>query len=642
MPTTRSPHATRTRPLTSTNPAPGSGGSSQTTFTPSADAHVKSANVNTNYGTLSTLQVRYDPATPNDYKPYLKFAVTGLSGTVTNVKLRLNNTATSNNSGRDVCVYGVSDTSWTETGITWANAPAVGSSLACVHGNQAAGWIDYDLGVPFSSNGTYAFAVFQNTSTSVTYSSKEGANAPQLVVTAGSAPSDATTSLTTATTYDALGRSDTTTNPKGIVTRTGFDRLGRPTAVWLNYVDGTPTDGTSVDDDAQSTFAYDTVGDQTGFCPAAQVLVGGCDPTDGAETQAWHYVFDKLGRLTKTIPPVNATLTALDTSETVYEPGGYLDKTCTYPAGGSCSSTTNTHWTDVVSDKLGRTKQTIVKDRTSGSDVTKFTFTTAFNLDGSPASVTDGTDILTYLYDAAGRLDLLKRGSTVLTDLDYTADGLVSARQDGSLAKPSAISYDWAKRPTSIPLSSSVASGSIGLSYRLDGLLASRALPGGTETATLAYDPAKRPVSISFTVAGSAAISQAYDRAGNVTSEARNLANAGAINGDAKSGTLSYTYDGLDRLTGSSGSGGSRTYRYDLDGNRVYKADPTRTLSYTFDRTDEPINETNGSTTAFVWDAFGNLVKKAEDDLTQTTIPRANGRSGLRLVLLRLVVELLH
>ncbi len=71
---------------------------------------------------------------------------------------------------------------------------------------------------------------------------------------------------------------------------------------------------------------------------------------------------------------------------------------------------------------------------------------------------------------------------------------------------------------------------------------------------------------------------------------------------------------------GSTGAGGTRAYRYDLDGNRVYKSDPARTLTYAFDRTDQPINETNGTSTAFVDDAYGNLTKKAEDDLSQTTL----------------------
>jgi RHS repeat-associated protein len=437
---------------------------------------------------------------------------------------------------------------------------------------------------------------------------------------AGGSTSDAVSNLKASTTYDALGRADTRTDPKGAITKSAFDRLARPISVWLNYVDGTPTDGTSVDDDAKSMFAYDALGEQIGYCPAAQVLIGGCDPADPAEPQAWRYVYDALGRQTKQIPPVNTTAVALNTSETVYELGGRVDKTCTYPAGGSCASTTNTRWTDLVSDALGRTKTTQVYDRSTGSDVLNFTFTTTYNVDSTPTSMSDGTDTLTYVGDSAGRLDQLKRGSTVLTDYGYNNDGTLGSRVDGTLATTS-FQYDWAKRPSTVTLSSSIYSGSpVTFAYRLDGLLKSKALPGGTETATLAYDAAKRPTALNFTIAGTGAIGQTYDRAGNVATESRNLANAAAINGDAKTGTLTYDYDGLNRLTGSTGAGGTRSYRYDLDGNRVYKSDPTRTVTYVFDRTDQLVSETNGTMTNAVYDAFGNQTKKPEDDLTQTTL----------------------
>jgi RHS repeat-associated protein len=69
-----------------------------------------------------------------------------------------------------------------------------------------------------------------------------------------------------------------------------------------------------------------------------------------------------------------------------------------------------------------------------------------------------------------------------------------------------------------------------------------------------------------------------------------------------------------------SSAGGTRAYRYDLDGDRVYKSDPTRTVSYVFDRTDQLVSETNGTTTNAVYDAFGNQTKKPEDDLSQTTL----------------------
>ena len=56
------------------------------------------------------------------------------SGTVSSVKLRLfvDPTGTSTNLQT---VYAVADNTWTETGITWTNAPAIGGSVGIVHGD---------------------------------------------------------------------------------------------------------------------------------------------------------------------------------------------------------------------------------------------------------------------------------------------------------------------------------------------------------------------------------------------------------------------------------------------------------------------------------------------------------------------------
>ena len=59
-----------------------------------------------------------------------------------------------------------------------------------------------------------------------------------------------------------------------------------------------------------------------------------------------------------------------------------------------------------------------------------------------------------------------------------------------------------------------------------------------------------------------------------------NLANAAAINGDAKSGTLTYAYDALNRLTGSGGSGGTRSYAMTSMATGSTKPIPHVTLSW--------------------------------------------------------------
>src|SRR6185437_11496204 len=51
-------------------------------------------------------------------------------------------------------------------------------------------------------------------------------------------PTDAQTNVKTQYGYDALGRQITTTNPRGIVTKTDYDLDGRETQTTANYVNG--------------------------------------------------------------------------------------------------------------------------------------------------------------------------------------------------------------------------------------------------------------------------------------------------------------------------------------------------------------------------------------------------------------------
>jgi RHS repeat-associated protein len=146
-------------------------------------------------------------------------------------------------------------------------------------------------------------------------------------------------------------------------------------------------------------------------------------------------------------------------------------------------------------------------------------------------------------------------------------------------------------------------SGNVTRTYRLDGLLASQSFPSSI-TETLAYDAAKRPVSISLGAAGS--LSQAFDRAGNVTSDGRSLTN---ISGDAGSGTQTFGYDALSRLLSSSGvSSAAGTYEFDLDGNRVKRVEGGITTTSSYDRTDQVVSQTIAAVTStFAHDRYGNL-----------------------------------
>jgi PKD repeat protein len=159
--------------------SPAGGGGSTLTFAPTHDAYVRSAQPNTTSGSDTTLRVFTGASTTQSY---LKFAVSGVTGPVSSVRLRLFVTDASPVSGS---IYGVPDTSWSEGTITWTTIPALGAVLAGPKAAPLGTWVEFDLTGAVGGNGTYSFALMDGSSNTAWYSSKEGANDPQLVVTFG-------------------------------------------------------------------------------------------------------------------------------------------------------------------------------------------------------------------------------------------------------------------------------------------------------------------------------------------------------------------------------------------------------------------------------------------------------------------------
>jgi PKD repeat protein len=159
--------------------SPAGGGGSTLTFAPTDDAYVRSSQPNTRSGSDTTLRVFTGASTTQSF---LKFAVSGVTGPVSSVKLRLFVTDASPVSGS---VYAVADTSWSEGTITWTTMPAVGPVLAGPKGAPLGTWVEFDLTGTVAGNGTYSFALKDGSDNTAWYSSKEGANDPQLVVTFG-------------------------------------------------------------------------------------------------------------------------------------------------------------------------------------------------------------------------------------------------------------------------------------------------------------------------------------------------------------------------------------------------------------------------------------------------------------------------
>jgi hypothetical protein len=165
-----------------------------TTFKATADAYVLKSSPGSNYGKATNLRVDGSPVT----RSYLRFVVSGLaSGTVQSAILRIYANS-ANTTG--FSVHSVANNTWTETGITFTNSPAMGSVISSSKPFSGAAWVTVDITSFIKGNGTYNLAIDSTNTTNTSLGSREaGAYAPQLVVTLVSPASPTPTSQPTKT-----------------------------------------------------------------------------------------------------------------------------------------------------------------------------------------------------------------------------------------------------------------------------------------------------------------------------------------------------------------------------------------------------------------------------------------------------------
>jgi len=116
-----------------------------------ADAYVRggSSNANDNFGAATTLTVQQGNSAGNQRWSYVKFDLASIPS-VTSAKLRLFG-ALSATTGATVqtAVYSVTDTTWTETGVTWNNKPATGgtalATVTMVNNSTTPRWYEWDV-----------------------------------------------------------------------------------------------------------------------------------------------------------------------------------------------------------------------------------------------------------------------------------------------------------------------------------------------------------------------------------------------------------------------------------------------------------------------------------------------------------------
>ncbi|MBK8029507.1 MAG: DNRLRE domain-containing protein [Chloroflexi bacterium] len=145
------------------------------TLTAVADAYVTnlSGSSNSNFGNSTTIRTDLSP----DINTYLRFIVPSLPAPVTSATFRVfaNSTAPSG------FTLQATNGGWTETGITYNNAPAAGAAIGSSSATSGT-WSTIDVTSVISASGEVNFFMNANADTNINYSSRTGANPPQLVI----------------------------------------------------------------------------------------------------------------------------------------------------------------------------------------------------------------------------------------------------------------------------------------------------------------------------------------------------------------------------------------------------------------------------------------------------------------------------
>jgi PKD repeat protein len=158
------------------------GAQSTSTLTPVADAQVSEIAPTRNLGSSPALRVRNSP--DGSYRSFLRFEP-GPFAAVSRATLRLWCTDGSLDAG---WLVALSDSNWTEGGITWANQPGpLVARIASLGTVQASAWVELDVTAAVRA-GARTFALGLGSPNSADVSSREGGRPPELVLVREGAP----------------------------------------------------------------------------------------------------------------------------------------------------------------------------------------------------------------------------------------------------------------------------------------------------------------------------------------------------------------------------------------------------------------------------------------------------------------------
>jgi hypothetical protein len=118
---------------------------------------------------------------PETYYSYLRFDLASVTTPIVSGKLRLYVTDATRNT---LSISGTVNT-WTEFGLNWDNAPPIGTLFSTGTAPTLNAWAEIDLPASAFSGatGNYNLVITSDNTDSAIFSSREGTNPPQLVLT---------------------------------------------------------------------------------------------------------------------------------------------------------------------------------------------------------------------------------------------------------------------------------------------------------------------------------------------------------------------------------------------------------------------------------------------------------------------------
>ena len=109
----------------------------------------------------------------------MKFVVSGVPSGPWKATLKLRNAKASQVGYQ---LRAVTNSSWTQSSLTYASAPAIGGTLGNSGPTTSGSWTSLDVSSAFAGNGTYSFALTGGNGSTIQVGSRESATPPQLVI----------------------------------------------------------------------------------------------------------------------------------------------------------------------------------------------------------------------------------------------------------------------------------------------------------------------------------------------------------------------------------------------------------------------------------------------------------------------------